>query len=267
MTHGYFRLSGYWRFFQIDPAASNNIFTHGTEFSTVLDLYLLDTELRNLLLEGLAEVEIALRSSIVANMCVPGQFGTEYLDPQIYKSWVNTSTSALFRDELLTTIESDLVRSKERHVVHHRRAGMNQVPLWVATEALSFGTLSRMFGLWADAQGSSRVAKRFGYDKGLESSFQTNLRAISVFRNVCAHHGRNWNRVVTSDKPRLFAGAFPEEHGSVTRYAETTWGAIRVLCHFVENIRKDDSFTCAVDVLVNQDPVFKKGLTQPDRAR
>lgn len=266
MTHGYFRLSGYWRFFQVNPAAKNNVFQHGTEFSTVLDIYLVDTELRNLLLEGLAEFEIALRSSMVANMCVPGDFGTEYLDPHTYKADLDDEGRSL-RDDLIKTIEFDLERSKERHVVHYRKQGLRQIPLWVAMEALSIGTVSRMFGLWNNDEAQSRVAKRFGYDQGLQSAAKPNFRAISVFRNVCAHHGRIWNRVVHRDKPRLFKGAFEGESDWRQKYAETTWGLIRVLCHLVENIRRNDSFSVAVNQLVATHPDFKKGLTAPDRTR
>ncbi|WP_170169567.1 Abi family protein [Plantibacter flavus] len=103
MTHGYFRLSGYWRYFQIDPSAGRNAFLHGTEFLEVLDIYRLDAELRNLLLEGISEVEVALRASLIANLCTPGGLGTEYLQETTYSDRVDASGRS-HRAKLLSDI-------------------------------------------------------------------------------------------------------------------------------------------------------------------
>ncbi|WP_378144669.1 Abi family protein [Cnuibacter sp. UC19_7] len=262
LTQGYFRLSGYWRYFQTDPRAGRNAFEHGTDFGDVLDMYLMDADLRNLLLEGLAEVEVALRTIMATLLCAPGGTGTEYLGQGTYSAVLNDDGVDL-RARLLRDIEQDIERSKERHVRHHARAG--EVPLWVATEALSFGTLSRMYGLLADETTKAAIAKRFGYTDGLYTSMHSNLRSVAVFRNVCAHHGRIWNRVLQTDKPRLFAGAFTES--GFRRYSDTPWGVISVLGHFVESIRQDRSFIESTELLIASDPSYRKGLTDPDRTR
>jgi len=261
MTQGYFRLSGYWRYFQIEPTQGRNTFHHGTDFADVYSMYLLDAELRNLLLEGLAEVEIALRASLTANLCVPGGFGTEYQETSTYGPAVGDDGKPL-REGLLASVKDDVDRSKERHVRHHRNTGT--VPLWVATEALSFGTVSRMYGLLADEKVMTSVAKRFGYVDGLTNSMRSNLRSVAVFRNVCAHHGRVWNRVIHTDKPRLFGGAFPGE-SNFRAYHDTPWGVISVLGHLVRNVRGDDSFMKAVTSLAQQDSEYFTGLKSPSR--
>lgn len=261
MTQGYFRLSGYWRYSQIDPTQGRNTFHHGTDFVDIYSIYLLDAELRNLLLEGLAEVEISLRASLTANLCTPGGFGTEYRDASTYNSATGDDGMPL-RLALLSSVRDDIDRSKERHVRHHRNAG--DVPLWVATEALSFGTLSRMYGLLADEGVMTSIAKRFGYVGGLTHSMRTNLRSVAVFRNVCAHHSRIWNRVIHTDKPRLFSGAF-QEKSDFRAYHDTPWGVISVLGHFVRNVRGNDSFMTAVTALAQSDSTYFEGLQSPSR--
>lgn len=264
MTHGYFRLSGYWRYFQIDPSAGRNAFLHGTEFLEVLDIYRLDSELRNLLLEGISEVEVALRASLIANLCTPGGLGTEYLHETTYSDRVDASGRS-HRAKLLSDIRDDIARSKERHVRHHRLTGDGSVPLWVATEAMSFGTLSRMFGLLADRETQRRVAKRFGYDDGLFSSAPSNLRAVAVFRNVCAHHSRIWNRPVQQDQPRLFSGAFAP--GVRPRdFVGAPWGVISVLGHMVMQVRNDTTFADAVHRLVTSNSLYWQGVSDPSDA-
>lgn len=261
MTQGYFRLSGYWRYFQIEPTQGRNTFHHGTDFADIYSMYLLDAELRNLLLEGLAQVEIALRASLTANLCTPGGLGTEYQDTSTYDPAAGDDGKPL-REGLLANVNDDIDRSKERHVRHHRNAGT--VPLWVATEALSFGTVSRMYGLLVDEKAKSSVAKRFGYVDGLTTSMRSNLRSVAVFRNVCAHHGRIWNKVIHADKPRLFPGAFPAQPDFRTHH-DTPWGVISVLGHFVRNVRGNDSFMNDVNSLVQRNSHYSTGLKSPSR--
>lgn len=61
---GYYRLSGYYKFFcdPDDPAREN--FRTGTNFNDVLNLYGFDRRLRVLLAEALERIEIAVKTSI-----------------------------------------------------------------------------------------------------------------------------------------------------------------------------------------------------------
>ena len=59
---GYFRLSGYLRYFQVAPGAGNNVFRAGASFEAVRRVYLFDEELRRWLFDGLAIVEVVFRA-------------------------------------------------------------------------------------------------------------------------------------------------------------------------------------------------------------
>ena len=98
----------------------------------------------------------------------------------------------------------------------------------------------------------------------MTKAMRTNLRAVAVLRNVCAHHSRVWNRIIHSDKPRLFTGVFPGEP-YFRRYAEAPWGVISVLGHFVRNVRGDDTFMTDVASVAKRNVTFWRGLTDPDR--
>jgi abortive infection bacteriophage resistance protein len=263
MTHGYYRLSGYWRYYQTAPLEGQNAFEVGTDFAEILDIYRMDANLRNLLLEGMAEVEIALRTMLVAVLCNPGSDGTEYQLAGTYGDRTNQHGDGL-RDLLLRDIESDVRRSKERHAVHYMRSGYEAVPLWVASEALSFGLLSRMYGLLSAEDSQMRIAKRFNYDGGLFTSFAINIRAIAVFRNVCAHHSRIWNRTVDHDIPRIFAGVCDPDIPR-RQYLNTPWGVVAVLSHLVRAVRSNDSFSKAVREMIPSSGPYWAGLTEPSR--
>jgi abortive infection bacteriophage resistance protein len=64
------------------------------------------------------------------------------------------------------------------------------LPVWMATELLSFGALSKMF---ANLQTSvrKRIAKVFHQPEPVFTSW---LHALVATRNTCAHHSRLWNR-------------------------------------------------------------------------
>jgi abortive infection bacteriophage resistance protein len=260
MDEGYFRLSGYWRYFQVDPASGQNDFLPGTDFSVVLDVYRQDAHVRNLLLEGLSQLEISLRAILAGHMCVVGQAGSEYLNRATYDDSVDRQTGLFWKDKLLNDIATDIQRSKERHISHYRDGNHSHVPFWVAGEALSFGVLSRMYGLLADESLRERIARRFGYIS--THHFHANLRAMSVFRNVCAHHSRLWNRHIRQDVPRTF-GKLIEPSLVEADYRNTVWGAIAVLSDLVEQIRRDSSFQADVAALVPRSGVYWLGLVQP----
>ena len=146
---------------------------------------------------------------------------------------------------------------------HYHSKKPDAIPLWVATEALSFGIISRMYGLLQDDGVRDAIAAIFGYDSGLNSAqFATNLRAIVVFRNVCAHHSRIWNRQIRQDVPKIFKGLI--EHGMLAEnYRNTPWGVIAVLTHMVQYVRRDDSFQQGLNQLVPRSGPYWTGFITP----
>lgn len=256
---GYFRLSGYWRYFQVDPANGRNNFQPGSDFANILDLHEYDAVLRNLLLEGLAEIEIALRAILVAHTCAIGGTGTEYLEASSYRKSYD-KRGALLRDKLLADLWADINRSKEAHVLHHRAESPQGIPLWVAVEALSFGVLSRMCGLLDSEDISRRIAERFGYSS--PAHFRTNLRSVTVLRNRCAHHSRVWNIRVRQDVPRIFPKLIDKELVTAN-YLNTPWGVIAVAADLVGQVRGDTTFLNALSRLVPRGGLYWTGLISP----
>ena len=59
---GYYRLGFYWNPFEIDNKHS---FKKDTNFSTVINLYYLDVDLRYLLMRALNRIEINIRTQII----------------------------------------------------------------------------------------------------------------------------------------------------------------------------------------------------------
>lgn len=95
----YYRLSGYFRPFQVNPAAGDNRYRPGTRDVDFLVPYAMDEKLRNIILKGTAKVELTLRSRIAYLLASDGNAYT-YMDPESYQS-VRSKRGELLRDNLL----------------------------------------------------------------------------------------------------------------------------------------------------------------------
>src|SRR5699024_8069283 len=74
------------------------------------------------------------------------------------------------------------------------------LPVWVVTEILDFGGLSRLYAGLLQRDRDEIAASLGLFDAsgaGNGGALQDWLKNINVVRNVCAHHGRLWNANVT----------------------------------------------------------------------
>lgn len=251
--HNYYRVSGYFRYFQVNPPAGNNRFTADASFAKIQAAYSFDRRLTEQLQSGLAEFEIVFRSQLaylIAQSTGPGS----YLDEGTYEDRNGA------RGVLLKSIDDELKRSTERFVQHHRDQGKS-VPVWAAVEALSLGTTSKMYGLIKDADGVYKpLAARFGISHRASRKI---FRAMSVLRNVCAHHGRIWNRNhgIDVEAPRP---VWTEKDRSI--YKHTPWAWAVTLGYLVDNVRGDDSYSQSFWDFIDDEPAWLcEGLTYPSQ--
>ncbi len=190
--HNYYRLSAYRFPFTLDGEADR--FHPGTRFEQIWDLYHFDRGLRQLVLEATKRIEISVRSLLAYE--VGHQLGpVAYLENKHFRD-------PLVHAKTLTTLDSEMQRSKEVFIKHHRSTlGMRWPPIWVLVEVASFGAVSSLLGQLEPPALRQSIADRFELD---EKTFCSLVHHLSVVRNTAAHHSRLWNRrfVVTFQLPR-----------------------------------------------------------------
>jgi abortive infection bacteriophage resistance protein len=102
--------------------------------------------------------------------------------------------------EWLDRLREEAERSSELFVTHFKQtySDFPDLPVWIATEVMSFGALSTMFAgmLKADQR---MIALRYRLQARVLASWMHHLVYV---RNLCAHHARLWDRVWTI-KPEL----------------------------------------------------------------
>ncbi len=183
----YYRLRAYTYPFQIntDP---NHPFVPGTTFETVLDVYRFDRKLRILLFDALERIEIAFRTQIIYQYACG--HGSHFFE----KSTLFRSAGIFQKD--LATLDKEIGRSTETFIKHYNNKYTVPVrpPAWMSLEVSSLGLLSKFFENLKICPEKKAVAAHFGLNLFVLESW---MHAMSHVRNICAHHGRLWNRTLT----------------------------------------------------------------------
>ncbi|MGW6172253.1 Abi family protein [Arthrobacter sp. NPDC055138] len=204
---GYYRLSAYtyiFREFDLQNLDSRgrprrlDTYFQGSRFEDAVALYDFDTNLRSVLADGLQQIEIGMRVHIGYTLGKRNPFGHELcqgLDttacampskpfgPTVYEKWIKRY------DELAEQAR------QEDYVAHFILNYNAEYPIWVATEFMDFGALTRLYSLLLpdDRRSISR-------NLGIKDNTVTHawLKALNVLRNDCAHLNRVWNRVTAT---------------------------------------------------------------------
>lgn len=175
----YYRLSAYCL-----PFKDGDAFRPGTKFDDIAGLYIFDRKLRLQVLDAIERIEVAIRTAVTFEIAhAHGAFG--HADPANFAPGFD---HARFMAELGT----EELRAKETFAAHFRRKYNEEphLPVWMATELLSIGTISKLYQS-LEPKIRQRIAAAYGVDAQFLISW---LHALTYIRNVCAHHKRLWNR-------------------------------------------------------------------------
>lgn len=177
----YYRFSGYCLAFE-QPRHS---FPQGVTFEDITGAYAFDVALRDLLTEALEVIEIDVRAWLAYHFGqTHGAFG--HTDPVNFFAKFDHA-------DLMDRLQEEADRSSELFIKHFRSkyAEYPNLPVWMLTEVMSFGTLTRMFrGM--NRRDQQAVSSRYGLQA---LTFGTVLLHLVYVRNLCAHHSRLWDRV------------------------------------------------------------------------
>lgn len=210
---GYYRISAYSYPFRAplnlnEPRGGadgrSDAFLPGTDFSSVLALYDFDRKLRAILADALECLEIGLAVQIGY---VAGK-----RDPFVHLMRAHldeAACSATDRDNPKLDVHEGWLQRYDKHqrdarnedfVKHFILNYEGELPIWAATEVMSFGSLVRLYSLLQPSD-RKKIAKNLGVSDG--ALLHGWLLSLNVLRNHCAHHGRVWNRVMAYAPARI----------------------------------------------------------------
>ncbi len=192
----YYRLSAYTL-----TLRKNDKFYSGVHFSDVMQIYSFDMELRAMLMYLLESIEVSMRTFI-------GYYHGKKYGPLGYLKSENFGSEERyerFEKDYNNAIEE--YGDKEAFVRHHMELYGGRFPIWVLVELLSFGSLSRLFKNLTDEIKEEICRNNYGLIS--EVYIENWLQGLTILRNICAHRGRIYNRLIPfglklSDKDKKY---------------------------------------------------------------
>lgn len=175
---GYYRLGFYWHPFEVD--ADHN-FAQGTKFSTVIDLYYLDVDLRYLLIKYINRLELNFRTNLIYWTSM------HYDDNAIWYT-----DAAIMADEYLKDIKSHYNKNfKKKNIQiskHHvKYPDHKYAPCWKTFEYYTFGSIVKVFEHIIDQNVRKQISLQYVIKK--PDRLQNFLDTLVFVRNSCAHSG------------------------------------------------------------------------------
>ena len=196
---GYYRLSGYSLPFRKGPERTH--FKDGTTINQIIRVYDFDRQLRLLVNDAVERIEIGIRSRMVTDCSLHYQTSHWFSDPSNFHTQFNHRRFLKKTERSLeitydqTTGNRVLPTTHPETFIEHYYQTYTQPylpPFWMVAEIMTLGGLSHLFKGLGDPALKVQIAQPFGVSARVFVSW---LHAVSHFRNVCAHHGRLWNRV------------------------------------------------------------------------
>lgn len=221
---------------------NSNKFKKNASFEDAYALYKFDAALRKMICSELEKIEVSIRTQFSLTM---GEEGGIY--------WFEDPLN--FRDHdrhsiLLNILQTELQRSDDEGIVRFRHSYSNSFPpSWMTFEISSFGTLSMMYR-WLNAGHARRkLARYYGLTDTVMESW---LHSIVYVRNICAHHGRLWNRRLSINAliPRNTSLQFI----NIPRDTKRIYYTISIILFFLQTVNPRNTFVARFKSLLGKYP-------------
>jgi abortive infection bacteriophage resistance protein len=265
----YYRLVGYGLSLEEFDDNGNRLdqFKNGTSFEDILNLYVFDRELRVLVIDAIERIEVAARSVIVYVMSNAHSDPHWFMNNQLFMPLAppvcqpnqRTFDHSTFIGKVKrgTQYNADAGSDREKvreKFIHHYYSKYNSPdlpPSWMIAEVLSMGVWSTVYEGLRISRDRKDISKEF--DLGPDT-MQSWLHCLAYLRNLCAHHGRIYNRKLILPPKNDKNTPGPDPH-TFARYAALTH-------YFLEIIAPDSKWVDRLDVLMRKHEVelFRLGF-------
>ena len=178
----YSLISGYKQLFKHMPSQK---YIYGVTFDELVAFYYFDEELRSLFMKYILHVERHIKSLLSYHFCEKyGECEKEYLNINNYAISKKNATQI---HRLVYSMQKAISLPSQYAYISHHASTYNNVPLWVAMNAFTFGQASKMFQyITNDVQ--YKISQKF---KNItERKLHQFITILARCRNVCAHGER-----------------------------------------------------------------------------
>lgn len=239
----YYRLSAYW--YPLRTRGTDDLLP-GITLETVWGRYAFDRQLRISVMDAVERVEISLRSKLInAFVLRHGPFG--YLD-RANLPGISVSRHRRFLEKTRKEQSGSAEDFVRRYQIKYTQE--TELPLWMAGELMSFGTLFTLYRS-VDKGIQREVAAPYGISDTVLESW---LYCLNTARNICAHHGRLWNRVLGNPVMIPRVRKHPDWHRPVAVSAsnDRVFAVLTMLSYLLNRIAPQSGWRTRLITLVTE---------------
>ena len=192
---GYFSLIGGYK--HPFKNKTTKMYRNGVTFEDIVMLYHYDEALRRMFLRYLLMIERSIKARVAYVFCdAHGDSQAEYLNPRNY---ISTPAKQAGVNRLISTLSQLATRPTDYPYINHHQNVHHNVPLWVLINAVTFGSVSKMFGFLTQNL-QSRICRE--YPLNIRQMDQI-LSVLTKYCNACAHGERLFSYTTRDDIPDL----------------------------------------------------------------
>ncbi|SDH81192.1 Abi family protein [Winogradskyella thalassocola] len=219
---GYYRLGFYWYPFEVD--AKHN-FEIGTKFSTVIDLYYLDVDLRYILIKYINRLELNFRTNLIYWV------STNYDNNPIWYT-DNTIMSFAYLKDIKSHYNNNFKKKNLLINKHHVNNPLDKyAPCWKTFEYYTFGSIVKVYENIIDDEVRKLVSTQYNIKKPVK--LQNILDTLVFVRNSCAHSGVIYDLHIDEGVVEMPSYKFNND------YSHSLDAAIKALLYVMEYISLD----------------------------
>lgn len=234
-----FRFKSYLKPFRLQ---NSKTFKPNSTFEAAYSLYKFDSELRKMICSELEKIEVSIRAQL--SLTISQNAGI---------FWFTDSSNFKLKqlhNNLLTTLKSELDRSDEEAIVDFRTKYTNDFPpSWMTFEISSFGTLSKLYSWLNSGLSRRKVASYYGLSDTVMISW---LHSLVYIRNICAHHGRLWNKQMSINPivPRKLKLPFV----SIPKETKKLYYILSTILYFLQTVNPKNTFVSRFTQFIDKYP-------------
>jgi abortive infection bacteriophage resistance protein len=247
----YYRLTAYWLPYEQDHAT--HTFRAGTSFDEILKYYVFDRELRVLVLNAIERVEVSVRTQMA--YILSNVYGSHpHMKPEIFKCPVRYAQN-------LNKLKGEFDRSSETFSDHFKNKYQEKLPpIWAAVELMTLGQISHWYSNIKQRSDRNTIARVYDLDEKILTSYLHNL---TIVRNICAHHGRLWNKRFTfsvkiPQRPTCFATSINSSN------RKSLYNLLVFLKYMIEIANPDDVWGDSVKEIIDTNNINISAMGFPE---
>lgn len=191
--NGYYHLSSYMRLFQ---EGDKHLFRENVEFKDIYNLASFDNKLRFFCFNAIQQIELAYKTAVSNVLCKNG--GSHWFYDEI--NFQNKKE----QNRIIELIKGQIHKSNnpkeysETFIAkyYEKYDKPKLPPFWMIIETFTMGALNSLYNSLSNSN-KKAIIEYLGFKEDLTfMALKANwLQALTVVRNICAHHSRLFNRV------------------------------------------------------------------------